>query len=275
MTSETRPIGGYADSSMSRNLRDNLQSVLGGIEKMIRDGELSSGLTYNLSWFYLHYNRFVETLEILINEIKSDSTILEVGCSPGYLTLAVKKLGYEIYGVDFELGSFASTDVAVRTCNIEREPLPFRDEMFDCVLFTEVLEHLSNSKVEHALSEIRRVLKKRGVLILSTPNLVSLENRILLLLGKEVISSCHKRVYTLEEVKELLQYQGFKITKYMYSIVRDVITHVKPEKFISKEHVLIGFVKHPYWKNTGRALALPIKLLIPLFRSCIFVVARK
>jgi 2-polyprenyl-3-methyl-5-hydroxy-6-metoxy-1,4-benzoquinol methylase len=257
---------------------NNLQLILNDIEKMVRKNK-SSSLTYNLSWFNLHYNRFLKTLEILVNETKNGSTLLEVGCSPGYLTLAVKKLGYKIYGIDFEpeniIESLASADIVIKKCDIERERIPFNDEMFDCVLFTEVLEHLNYFKVKHALSEIRRVLKKGGLLILSTPNLASLENRILLFVGKEIISLSHNRVYTLKEIKRLLEDQDFKTIKCIYSTVRDVITHAKPEKFISKEHVLIGFIKYPYWKNIGRALTLPIKLLIPSLRSCIFVVARK
>jgi len=45
--------------------------------------------------------------------------------------------------------------------------LPFRDNLFDVVVMTEVLEHLRNEGI--ALSEIYRILKKDGILALSVP----------------------------------------------------------------------------------------------------------
>ena len=48
--------------------------------------------------------------------------------------------------------------------------IPFRQETFSKVYFTEVLEHLPKNSESVALSEICLILKKDGLLILSTPN---------------------------------------------------------------------------------------------------------
>ncbi len=47
------------------------------------------------------------------------------------------------------------------------EPWPFSDEYFDVVLSSQVLEHVEH--LEHTLAEMKRVIKKRGVMVLSTP----------------------------------------------------------------------------------------------------------
>ena len=47
--------------------------------------------------------------------------------------------------------------------------LPFRDETFDVILASEVIEHLAQPEV--FLAEARRVLSTSGVLLLTTPNL--------------------------------------------------------------------------------------------------------
>lgn len=47
--------------------------------------------------------------------------------------------------------------------------LPFRDESFDFILFSEVIEHVDPEKSLSALSELRRVLRREGVITLSTP----------------------------------------------------------------------------------------------------------
>jgi SAM-dependent methyltransferase len=48
--------------------------------------------------------------------------------------------------------------------------LPFKQDTFSGAYFTEVLEHLPKNSEPTALSEIKRILKKNGALILSTPN---------------------------------------------------------------------------------------------------------
>lgn len=48
--------------------------------------------------------------------------------------------------------------------------LPFKDEAFAGAYFTEVMEHLPTGSEQTALSEIQRVLKSHGTLIMSVPN---------------------------------------------------------------------------------------------------------
>ena len=48
------------------------------------------------------------------------------------------------------------------------QDIPFKDESFDSVLCTEVLEHLP--EVEAGIKQIKRVLKKRGVSICNCPS---------------------------------------------------------------------------------------------------------
>ena len=54
--------------------------------------------------------------------------------------------------------------------------LPFRDAEFDWVLFIEGIEHIPDR--HRALKEVRRVLKPKGTLLLTTPNLLSVRARL-------------------------------------------------------------------------------------------------
>ena len=73
--------------------------------------------------------------------------------------------------------------------------LPFRDATFDVVVIDEVVEHLVDT--DSIMSEIHRVLKPGGQLVLSTPNLASWFNRLAMLLGFQPAYSevSFKKVY--------------------------------------------------------------------------------
>jgi ubiquinone/menaquinone biosynthesis C-methylase UbiE len=115
---------------------------------------------------------------------------------------------------------------------MSKDPIPLPDESVDLVLALEVIEHLINP--DHMLREARRVLRRGGSLVVSTPNLASWVNRVVLLLGyqpynvevsTEILAgvpwrtrtfsrpSGHIRPLTLRALKELLQYYGFTIVK--------------------------------------------------------------
>ena len=112
-------------------------------------------------------------------------------------------------------------------------------------------------------------------MILSTPNVSTIDNRLLKGMGKKTLYEEHKREYTMDEIVAMLAESNFKIEKKWFSKNRDVVTHRDLDKFVSKDHVLLGVLKRPYWKNFGRATTLPLKYVWPSFRSTIFVLAKK
>jgi len=59
--------------------------------------------------------------------------------------------------------------------------LPVKSNCLDIIFAGEIIEHLIDT--DHFLDEIHRVLKKSGSLVLTTPNLCNLENRLRILMG--------------------------------------------------------------------------------------------
>ena len=57
---------------------------------------------------------------------------------------------------------------------------------FDCIVFSEVLEHLYESPIK-ILEELYRVIKPGGILLLTTPNVMKIENKIKFFLNKLII----------------------------------------------------------------------------------------
>ena len=74
-----------------------------------------------------------------------------------------------------------------KPCDLNRDELPWPENTFDCVVCCEVIEHIVDT--DRLLSELKRVLKPGGVLVLSTPNLASALNRVFVLLGWQPLST--------------------------------------------------------------------------------------
>ena len=92
-------------------------------------------------------------------------------------------------------------------------PLPFEDSGFDLVLCAETLEHVRD--VQGLLSEVRRVLRPRGVLALTTPAHSRLTGLRGLVGGLERSFdplSPHIRFFTRRSLARLLDELGFELT---------------------------------------------------------------
>jgi SAM-dependent methyltransferase len=103
-----------------------------------------------------------------------------------------------------------------------QEPLPFSDQHFSVITFSETLEHLPVERLNFVLGEISRVLRPGGLLIASSPNQASLENRIRLFRGKSILDLPdhlpfakgifgHIRLYTPAEMSLLMCQHGFSL----------------------------------------------------------------
>jgi SAM-dependent methyltransferase len=110
--------------------------------------------------------------------------------------------------------------------DIIREPLPFPDAHFLIVTFSEILEHLPVERLNFVLSEVARVTRPGGLLIVSSPNQASLENRLHLLLGKSILAMPneifsgagvfgHIRLYTPSEMESTMSQLGFCLVRSM------------------------------------------------------------
>ncbi|MCL5019069.1 MAG: class I SAM-dependent methyltransferase [Patescibacteria group bacterium] len=102
---------------------------------------------------------------------KQVDSILDVGCGEGFTLNRLKEngIGKKLEGIEYkkeaiELGKKTYPDIKITEGSIYN--LPYKDNSFDLVLCTEVLEHLDDPS--KALEELIRVSKK--YLVLSVPN---------------------------------------------------------------------------------------------------------
>lgn len=116
--------------------------------------------------YYLVMSRHMAIQQLLNLFAKESDAILDLGCGVGeYLrNLTNTKL---LVGLDSNHMALQKRSSDFWAVQGDAQRLPLQTETFDLVLFSEVLEHLPNPGL--ALDEIRRVMNKKAVLILSTP----------------------------------------------------------------------------------------------------------
>jgi SAM-dependent methyltransferase len=122
--------------------------------------------------------------------------ILDVGCAGLKLLARAKGSFRERQGVDIvRLPAWkAFPDIETQICDLDSGPLPFPDDTFDAVTCLMVLEHVFDPF--HAMSELRRVCKPTGRVVIGVPNIAGVKRRVEILIGKLPITST---AYSFEE----------------------------------------------------------------------------
>jgi len=177
----------------------------------------------DFAYFSFHRYRFEYLLHLLERYQSPGSRFLDIGSYHGFMMLGARQLGYDsVAGVDLKKSVDHSTAVSVRY-GFDNRPadlrdgLPFPDNSFDLVLFSEVLEHLTFCP-RTIFREISRVLRPEGKIILTTPNLCRLNNILSLLAGQSINwdikedyhENHHVREYAPAEISYLLAGAGLK-----------------------------------------------------------------
>ncbi len=224
-----------------------------------------------------HETRLSRTLQ-LIPPGGADERILEMGCYLQITPALRNLLGYgEVTGCYLgpggrDLKTVSARDGETFDCNIdlfdcERDSFPYDSGAFATVVCCELLEHLRTDPMR-MMSEIHRILRDGGILVLSTPNIISLRSLAAVIQGNHpgfynrypdphgssAGDPKHEREYTPVEITNLLDAAGFVV-----------------------EHIETG----PYGNESPQGIEIATQVLSSMAQplllrdDCILVVARK
>jgi len=120
-----------------------------------------NSVIYNSDFFVIKH------LEVFLNNainlyIYDGMVIADIGCGEQPLRDLIESKGCKYVGIDISQNAKMNIDVIASITNI---PIP--DNTFDCIICTEVLEHVVNTHL--AFIEMKRLIKKGGCLIITTP----------------------------------------------------------------------------------------------------------
>lgn len=102
----------------------------------------------------------------LVRSVKPSGTVLDIGAGVGDFALALQENGYKVDGV--EPNQIARTVAANKGIHLKETTSDLSDHSYDVITMYHVLEHVPD--IEKQKSELDRLLKKDGVLIIALPN---------------------------------------------------------------------------------------------------------
>lgn len=108
---------------------------------------------------------------LLQKHLEKDKLYLDAGCGIGGWILFLKDRGYEVEGIEIAartVRALTEFDPTLKVKVAGITGIPYPDESLDGVLAIGVLEYVEN-KVDHALSEVHRVLKPGGIFFMEVP----------------------------------------------------------------------------------------------------------
>lgn len=182
-----------------------------------------------LGQFIMSHHYHIDFSSGLANEHKDvarllapKSTILEVGSHTGYFSELLRDQGHDIVGVELDKEAAEQARAIgfeVITGNIEApdvlQQVTSLGIQFDYILLMNVLEHLAYP--ENVLKNLHGVLKPKGKVIVSGPNIACWPMRRNLVLGKwnyeeyGIMDKTHLRFFTLATWVKLFESSGYRV----------------------------------------------------------------
>lgn len=165
----------------------------------------------------------VDLSDLMLNP---QSVVLDAGCGSGRHLRALAQLpGVNIIGVDTNRSDLDAAMEAMKNMPGNESDnyliirgdigcLPFDPATFDCVICSEVLEHIPDH--EKAIRELVRVLKPDGKLVVSVPRYFSEKICWLISTAYHSNEGGHIRIYKKKELHKILKEHGFKCWKINY-----------------------------------------------------------
>jgi 2-polyprenyl-3-methyl-5-hydroxy-6-metoxy-1,4-benzoquinol methylase len=175
----------------------------------------------------------------LLRYVEGYHRVLEIGCSAGHVSAALKERGHYVYGIEIDPVSAATARTIadmVKVADLDRESITTvvgqRD--FDALIVGDVLEHLREPAA--TLREALTLLAPHAVVALSLPNVGFHDVRTALLEGEwtyrgtGLLDETHLRFFTRRTVFGLAHDAGLVVTDFARMQRAPGTTNVAPER---------------------------------------------
>lgn len=276
------------------NAADVLED-LNKLKKIIGIGEIND---FGNMYFKSQLARYYYSLNIAYKYFKG-KLIVDVGNYPGHLHKILLDKGFDIEGIDIKPERIPDRlgDCKKRTFvwDIENEKPPkIINNRYDAIMCLEVIEHLHVNPLNF-LNSLSSILKLNGLMLLSTPNLLSLKHRINFILGKQVFehplsvyenlerhgSRGHQRIYSSNELADLLEVYGFEVIKIWPMDYKPPLLSKKKYKQLLTDSFDLEYFNSFWYENRSvkgrlrRAAEIKMNSIAPGLCDNLFILAKR
>ena len=182
--------------------------------------------------------------EYIISKIpKNVNSILDVGCGNGWVAKEFLPKGKQVFSLDI---SVTNPAIAKKLYPSEKHfgiaadsfHLPFNDNSFDCVIASEIIEHVFDPAA--FVKELFRVVKKGGSLIITTPYKEKIIYYLCIHCNQKTPANAH--IHSFDEMKLESLYSGNDLESFKYETFGNKVL------LFLRTHVILKFFPFWLWK---------------------------
>lgn len=205
------------------------------------------------------WNQYHNQLDVYLGLVKrhcpGPARILDVGCAQGTLALVLAEGGHAVCAVDLreaflEYARSRHTHGDIRFIVGNALELDL-DDRFDLIFANQIIEHLVYP--ERLVSNLKRLLKPRGILVITTPNWHYFINRLPSFEEIGDPSQYEDRQFTADAYGHFFAYRGEELTAVMHANGLDVM-----EVRFFESPIIAGHLKIRYLHRVLPARALHV-----------------
>jgi SAM-dependent methyltransferase len=251
------------------------KDALHALESTLRERE-SEGSILDNDFFDGSCDRWAMAISEL-SRARDKGRILDIGAWNGMFCGALQRFGYSVAALDWGQpmsdSYWQEKGIEWHNCQIEADPIPFPDNEFMGVYMGQILEHFTYSP-RKPFSEIKRVLKPGGILVVDVPNVGEFHNFYRLIRGRNILYD-YKRHYIDDEP---IFYKGLP---YFNRHNREFTPHdlMVLAESSGFQVIKVSYIRSRRYRKYGlRRLEVPFTALrdvIPLFRKSLMLTAQK
>ncbi len=205
----------------------------------------------------------------MLDDIREGSVFLDFGCSTGYFGAFIKRVKHaQVYGVEISDDVHAARKVldGVYSFDLDGDwPAEIYERTYDYLFFGDVIEHLKDP--QKVLEKCRRLLKKDGLIFISTPNIAHISIRLELMGGNfdyepmGILDNTHLKYFTRSSLQALARAAGYSVKRLDFS------ANDYPNVTITKLLKKLGLTPQPkFWQlvDQPEARAFQHKMVLAL-----------
>jgi 2-polyprenyl-3-methyl-5-hydroxy-6-metoxy-1,4-benzoquinol methylase len=192
------------------------------------------------------------------NNANINKKILDIGCGVGSISIKLKDRGFIVTGVDFStigIEKAKERGIDAILTDIDKSGLNFQDNYFDVVWAGDIIEHVFDPIF--LFKEINRVLKKDGILLLTTPNDFNLYSRLLIFLkGKSIQSGIYRKLKMCKHHT----FFSWELLEYMFRSAGFVLNYFSSVLIFPRTNIEIITKNKTLGRLFGRIFIISLKI---------------